>query len=401
MTSVTIVHRKDKLNKENKAPIHFRLIKNRRVEYIASGVAVQPHFWDKANRQVKKGFSNYARINAMLAQRFAEIQAVALEQETDAPKTITSRKIKQLVFGGSEVPFFSFADDYIEGYRIAGKFGTYDRYKAVIAKLKKYQGEKPLAFSQITATYLTKYDRYLKEVLKNSINTVNSNFKVIRRIFSAAFEQDLIELSANPFFKYKLKTEKTSKPFLTEAELEKLEELQLPDTKLHRARNLFVWACYAGGLRVSDLLLLKWNNYDGTYINFTIRKTNQQHRIKLPNKAIAILEETRKVADPASPYIFGCLDQDLDEKDPKAVDLAITRATAIYNKALKSLSKLAGIEKHLSSHISRHTFATRALRKGISLDKVQHILRHQNPSVTQIYAKLINEEVDKAMELFN
>jgi integrase/recombinase XerD len=102
-----------------------------------------------------------------------------------------------------------------------------------------------------------------------------------------------------------------------------------------------------------------------------------------------------------NPYIFNLLDSSVKENDPRALDKAISRATAIYNKQLKNLAVKAGITKSLSSHVSRHSFATRALRRGISLDKVQYILQHHSPAVTQIYAKLANEEVDKAMDLMN
>ena len=79
----------------------------------------------------------------------------------------------------------------------------------------------------------------------------------------------------------------------------------------------------------------------------------------------------------------------------------ISGATAIVNKNLKIISKLAEIDKNISFHLSRHTFATRALTKGISIDKVSKLLGHSSIKETQIYAKIINTELDKAMDVFN
>lgn len=86
---------------------------------------------------------------------------------------------------------------------------------------------------------------------------------------------------------------------------------------------------------------------------------------------------------------------------PEEAYSQISSATAYINKNLKLLAKKATIEKPLSFHISRHTWATRALRKGISIDKVSKLMGHAQLRETQIYAKIVNEELDKAMDVFN
>jgi site-specific recombinase XerD len=83
------------------------------------------------------------------------------------------------------------------------------------------------------------------------------------------------------------------------------------------------------------------------------------------------------------------------------MDTEISRSTAYINKNLNLIAEKIGLTKHISFHISRHTWATRALTKGISIDKVSKILGHADISETQIYAKIINEELNKAMQVFN
>jgi site-specific recombinase XerD len=68
---------------------------------------------------------------------------------------------------------------------------------------------------------------------------------------------------------------------------------------------------------------------------------------------------------------------------------------------LKIIAAKAGIEKHISFHSSRHTFATRALKKGMRIEYVSKLMGHTNLKTTQIYAKIVNEELDKAMDVFN
>ncbi len=164
---------------------------------------------------------------------------------------------------------------------------------------------------------------------------------------------------------------------------------------------MFVFSAYAGGLRVSDVLLLKWKDFDGHHIHVTIMKTGGQLSIKLPNKSLEIIKKYKLAKADKNAFIFPLLPDELELTNAREVDTEISRATAYTNKNLKIIAKKLEIEKNISFHISRHTFATRALRKGISIDKVSKILGHAALRETQIYAKIVRSELDKAMDIFN
>jgi integrase len=149
------------------------------------------------------------------------------------------------------------------------------------------------------------------------------------------------------------------------------------------------------------MLQLKWKNIDKTHIHFTIRKTGSQLSIKVPDRALAILDKYKPKKAEKEHYVFPMLQNGLNEKDLRLVDNEISSATAYINKNLKILATKAEIDKPISFHISRHTFATRALRKGISIDKVSKLMGHAAIRETQVYAKIVNEELDKAMDVFN
>jgi len=74
--------------------------------------------------------------------------------------------------------------------------------------------------------------------------------------------------------KYKLKTEKTQRSFLTDEELKLIEDFQTTKPILELHKDMFIFAAYAGGLRISDILQLKWKHLDGKHISFTMKKTN-------------------------------------------------------------------------------------------------------------------------------
>ncbi|MBK8369619.1 MAG: integrase catalytic domain-containing protein [Bacteroidetes bacterium] len=154
-------------------------------------------------------------------------------------------------------------------------------------------------------------------------------------------------------------------------------------------------------MRVSDVLKLKWKYIDKTHINLTIKKTGSQLSIKIPDKAFKIIEKYKPKKVEKDNYIFPMLPNGLKEDDLVLLDTEISGATAYINKNLKTIAEKAKIGKPLSFHISRHTWATRALRKGISIDKVSKLMGHAQIKETQIYAKIVNEELDKAMDVFN
>lgn len=401
MASIAIIYRKDKLNKQGQAPVHFRLIKDRKINYISSGILLSESDWDFKNNKVKKSHANSARFNSFLANKFTELQDKVYEHET-VSKSLTTRQLKNKIYGNKPTNFFEYSQKILEQYNDQNMFGTHDKSKAILNKIEKFNNSKNLMLQEITPDFLNKYDTYCRKEFKNKTNTVHKDMKFIRKVINDSIREDLLEMQQNPFLKYRLKTEKTQRTYLTEDELEKLAQVKCTvGTRMELHRDMFVFASYTGGLRVSDVLQLKWKNFDKTHIHFTIKKTGSQISIKLPNKAIEILEKYKPKQPNLNAFIFSMLPTELNENDLKGLDGAISAATAYINKNLKLLSEKAELNKHISFHISRHTFATRALRKGISIDKVSKIMGHSQIRETQVYAKIVNEELDKAMDAFN
>ncbi len=412
MASVSIVFRKDKINKHGLAPIHIRIIKDRKPRYVTTGYMVNESDWDDKNKRIKgrgKDSETNARINADIALQFAELQKEVIKVES-TKRNISSKALRAAIVKEEQSgDFFSFADTLVEKYKQEDKIGTYSRTKSVIQKFKDYSGE--LSFSDITPAFLAKYEAFLrqgnpdeenKKRKPNSTNTIHANFKFIRQVFNEAFKQGLVELSDNPFLKFKVKTEKTQRVYLSEDELLAFENADIGDNKkLELHRDMFVFAAYAGGLRVSDMLQLQWKHFDGERIDFTIKKTGSQLSIKLPNKALELISKYTPAKKDPEAFIFLSLPYGILNGSSMAIDNAISKSTALINKNLKTIAKKAKINKTISFHISRHTWATRALRKGISIDKVSKLMGHSAIKETQVYAKIVNSELDKAMDAFN
>ncbi|MES2512879.1 MAG: site-specific integrase [Bacteroidota bacterium] len=410
-SSVKIIWREDKINRKGEAPLYLRLIKNRTPKYIALGIVVHKDNWDEDNKRVKKGMRNSQRINNLISNKFAEAENQALELETHF-KDISSSKIKENIMGKASVDFFEYCTTYfklIKG-KIAGS--TYDKADGVIKKMKEYAGNKSVAFEQLTVLWLKEYECFMRSDKKdkkgnpikgNKNNTIFANMKIIRRIVNEAVRDKVIKYDENPFLHYKCKWEKTVKNFCAENELEAIENIELePETRIFNTRNAYILSSYAGGLRISDVCKLKKRNYDGERIFIYTKKCKGVPvSIKLPQKAIDIMNIYCKPSDNPDHFVFPFLSNDIDYSNEDFLTKAIDSQDTICNKALKDIADYARLDKHITFHTSRHTWATRALRKGMRIEYVSKLMGHSDIKTTQIYAQIVNEELDNAMDVFN
>ena len=399
MSSIKIILKLNKINSIGEAPLYIRIIKDRKAKFISLGIKILPKDWNEKQFKVRKSHPNSQRMNNFIAHKIAEAEGVALEMETNS-KYVSPKSIKQNIMGTSPDSFIKYFEKYIETLKKNGKTGTHDKAKAVYSKLCTYLDNKDLAFDELTVTFLKNYDTYLSDKLGNSVNTIHSNIKIFRKLINDAISEDLFPPEKNPFIKYKLKTEKTTKEFLTENEIKKIENLELDKKSMrNHHRNIYVFATYAGGLRISDIFQLKWSDYDGERILMTMQKTKNTISVKLPSKAREIIALYKTEDSKQEDYIFPFLKNDIEYSE-SALFRAISSHTAYTNTDLKKIAKLAGIDKKIHFHTSRHTFATRALKKGMRIEYVSRLLGHSSIKTTQVYTKIVNQDLDDAMDKF-
>lgn len=401
MSSVILLLKDNKKNKDGEMPLYIRIIKNRKTKFISLGINLLPDQWDEKNKRVKK-HKNSARLNNLIVQKLADANNIALEMETKN-RYVSSNRIKDKIMGKTSSSFTEYSHKYRDTLKTAGKMGTHDKVNAVLSKLEKYISSAVINFGEIDVQFLLKYEDYLRKDLGNCTNTIHSNLKIIRKLFNDAIRDEIIESEINPFIRYKLKWEKPQKEYLTESELKKIEGISLTqDSMMFHHWNAYIFAAYAGGIRISDLLQLKWKYYDGTHITFTMQKTKEAVSVKLPSKALEIITYYKKFNPEENEnfYIFPFLNNNTTY-DASSLFKAISSRTAYANTDLKEIAKIAKISKHISFHSSRHTWATRALRKGMRIEYVSKLMGHSSIKTTQVYAKIVNSELDKAMDIFN
>lgn len=268
MASVKIYPRLDKINKNGQVPIYLRLTKNRKSKYIALDVYINPKDWNEKTRKMRSGAKNAIQINSFILSKEAEAEAISLEMETKS-KFVTSYDIKSRIIGNPPSDFFEFMFNRNKALSDELSIGTIRRFNSILGKLKNFTKRDKLFFDEINVKFIRDFQQFMIEELKNHNNTVHSNLKVIRKMISDAIGEELMPAEKDPFKKIKLKGQKTFREFLLDDELEKVENLELEKgSMMNHHRNLYIFNAYSGGIRISDLLLMCWKNFNGVHLYF-------------------------------------------------------------------------------------------------------------------------------------
>lgn len=398
MTKVKVMLKKDNQLKSGAYPLFLRFYKKRKYAFQSLGISCYQEQFDENKELLKSNYPDYRMYNHLIAKKKIEVDQKLMVDE-GLPGSVHKFK-KSLEPETINLSFYKYYEEYITTVENKKSYGTLRKIKSVFKKLKEYNKKSDLTFEEFNVTFLKKYIDYLRSI-GNSENTIHANTKIFKKLFNDAIREDLIDISSNPFLKVKIARENTRIDFLFEDELNKLAELDLvPFSFLDNVRDLFLFAAKGGGVRISDLLKLKAADYNDNRISFFINKTKNQHSISLPVQAQSIIEKYLNM-DNSTGYVFPFLNALEIGDDSKILAKKIGSVSAMINAELKNLAKMAGINKKLTFHVARHSFASLALRHGIPISYVSNILGHSNITQTMVYAKIVPTDQDSYMKNLN
>ncbi len=231
---------------------------------------------------------------------------------------------------------------------------------------------------------------YLSTIQDKNTRTISHYITVINSFYTFLVNDGIIK--ENPCTNIKSpKLPKTLPNFLTEEEVDKLLDINL-NTPYDYRNKAMLEILYATGLRISELCNLKITDVDMN--NEIIRvygKGKKERIIPVSDYALSFLDRYIKLyrneilKDKISDYLFISNVQD-----------KISRQG--FFKIIKKECSRAGIEKNVSPHVLRHSFATHLLKHGADLRVIQELLGHEDISTTQIYAHLVNEKIKSDYE---
>ncbi|MGQ7947152.1 tyrosine-type recombinase/integrase [Flavobacterium sp. WC2509] len=401
MASVKLILRTQQADQTGHSPLYIRIIKDRKTKFITAGVKLKESEWDEVKQKVKKNHSNSARMNASLSQKIADAEGQVADMERKV-KTVSIKKLKEAIKGKSVVNFFDYAYARCEKIKSNVSYGTYKSYKQYIKKFEKYLGTRDLYFDDITVTLLKDYVAYMGTELKNGATTRHFSIMILSIMCKEAIREDIIPEYMYPFSKLTLKKDTQKRVFLNKDQIQDLTNLEIKEgKKADLWRDLFLFSIYAGGLRFSDVIELQYSNYsiEEQRIRKVIRKTGRLHQFKIGKVAIDILNKYIKEGAEPDDYIFPIIiDKKAYNQNEEMRYFLSQKENHSANFQLNRMGKTMKLPFTLSFHLSRHSFATNALNNGMRIEHVSKLMDHTDISTTQIYAKIISEELDKAVD---
>jgi integrase len=352
-----------------------------------------PGLWDiRAGRL--SGKSHHARavnreidkINVAINARYSEIVTVRGQASAGEVKNAF-----QGIASSQETILKTFRehnDEYEKRAGVTCVRKTWRNYEYSRKNLEKFIRQKyhvsDLPFRGLCFSFIESYEYFLRIDCKMATGSVLNEMKRLRKMIRIAIGKGAI--SRDPFFGYSPERPKAQQRYVPADEMEKLMKTPLKSPALEVTRDMFVFSCFTG-LSYIDLYHLTVRQIvkadDGApWLDVCRQKTGSNSKIPLLDAPLQLIEKYRGKAP--GERVFPMKDN------------------SRMNAELKKIAKLCGIERHLTFHMSRHTFATETcISQGVPIETVSRMMGHKKLSTTQIYAKVPHGKVNEDMKLLS
>jgi integrase/recombinase XerD len=387
-----------KAKRDGTFPLVFRVYKSRE-SYISlsTGLCLLEKDWDVNKKAIKstfKGSKSVAWLNNYITSQKAFYGDILAKLDYDNRLTgLSYAELKELLVKKSaETTFCEYTRKLATEMRQLKRIGNARSYDGIIQVLTKYLKGKDIKFEELSYSFLNKFELAYLSKEGNSKNGLAVYMRTIRAIYNRAIKDGLIGQEHYPFSLYKIKTEPTQKRAIDFQSLKAIEllEFQENDTLFH-ARNYFLLSFYLMGISYTDLAHLTRKDITDGRISFSRQKTSRKYDMAITDKAKTILDYYLQKF-PKSEYILPII----SESDPSKQYKQIHESRKRFNMRLKKIAELCGIEKNLTSYVSRHSFATLAKNKGIPIAAISEMLGHESVKTTQVYLdSLPSDLIDK------
>jgi len=375
--------------KNGKAPLYARITVNGKRAELSLKQKITISNWDPSKNKLKGLNDESKLINSYLKQIQAKLFG-CYQKLSNEDKPFSSAIIKAH-FLGENVSRYSLSDIieyHNEHMKSTLRWGTQKNYftthKYIFIFLKLKYKTADMFLSELNYKFIIDFERYLRTQKSMGNNTVMKHIERLRKMVSLAYKMEWID--KDPFIKFEAKYEKKGRTFLTLKELQTIENKTFGIARLQLIKDLFVFSCYTG-LSYGDVMNLTNQNLcigidSKPWINSHRQKTSIPVKIPLLNKAIEIIEKYKTHPNTLSKE-----------------NLFPTISNQKLNSYLKEIADVCQIQKNITFHIARHTFATTVtLSNGVPIETVSKLLGHSKITTTQIYAKVIERKVSEDMQ---
>lgn len=379
---------KNKTRKDGKAPLMCRITYLDERKQFSVGLFINPKNWNNSLQECEPPSNDNNYINSQLNLIKNQINQVFLYLQINNSE-FTVDDIYSKFKGNTPKKELGVLEVYeLFNIRIQKLIGrdlkkvTYKKYIESFVHLKSfikaYFKANDIKLKDLKLNFLNEYEYFLKTQKRLEQSTINKAIQRFRKVIQFALEQEYID--KNPFIGYKAKRLQKEVIYLSDDELNSLENYDFSQTRLQQVKDLFVFCCYTG-LAFKEMSNLKPEHivkgFDGNkWIKMNREKTSKPLMIPLLPKALYII----------SKY----------QSEEKLLPIISNQR---FNSYLKEIADIVGLKKNLTHHIARKTFASTVLLfNDVPMEVVSELLGHSKISTTQdYYAKIVNKKLSETM----
>lgn len=392
--SILFFGKKTKNESDKELSTYLRVTINGERFEVSTQRYIEPNKWSSAAGKVK-GISEEAR---SINQHLDNLKRKVYEYQKNIVQNgnpFTKESLRLKWYGieqrnHSLVEIFKQHNDQLKS--LIGKDNskaTFGKYRTTldhtISFLKWKFKRSDIEISAVSFSFITDFEFFLKSVQNCNHNTTIKYISNLRKIINLCIKNGW--LIKDPFVGFKMTKKEVIREILTEEELQTLISKDIRNPRIRQVRDIFIFSCFTG-LACIDAKRLKRSEIvigmDGERWIYTRRKkTDTPTRIPLLPVVQDIME------------IYKDHPQSLNEDC-----LLPVPSNAKLNAYLKEVADICGINKHLTFHTARHTFATTVtLNNGVPIESVSKMLGHKSIKITQIYAKILDKKVSEDMSI--
>ena len=372
--------KRNKEKTQSAVPVMGRITVNGTISQFSAKLTVPERLWEVRGGRAKGRSLESDRINRHLDEIRSQLDR-HYRDIRDRESYVTAEKVKNAWLGFGKryrtllSTFRSFTEDLHGRIGVDRSKNTWYRYLATMKHLQAFLTAKyrvsDIALAELEQSFIEQFHVYLKTERALKLTSICRYLDCLINVVKVSFNDGV--MPRNPFASYRYNEPTPERAFLNEEEILTLQHAALRTKKQRIIRDLFLFSCFTG-ICYADMKSLVWKQFEQDahgdwWVTGNRCKTDTQYVVKLLPAALSILERCR---DDGAERVFSFMPH-LNTVD----------------RSLKRIAVLCGIEKKLTFHVGRHTYATTiCLMNGVSLETLSKMLGHKRITTTQTYAKV-------------
>lgn len=408
MATVNVVLRTDKKpDRESKYPVYIRVHYKKPIYYY-TGIKVREEDWNNRSDSVRASEDKHAVYNNIINEEYTRIDNAIINLTRNGKKPPVT-KVKNIVQKNDEpsrqIDFIAYCEQWLSKNKGEFSLNTAKSLKNSLQRLKKFSGGM-LPFDDIDLQLVKRYNRYLTQDAGNKKTTAHIRLSFMQRMYKEAIKDGYADQATNPFFIYDIEKGSSEDPVhLNLSEISQIAKLDLEKgSYIWHVRNGFMLSFWCAGIRISDLCLLDWVknikewDTDMPILDYIMKKNGKRRVFPLLPPAVDILKHYEPSIKKLNSdnFVFPFIPNTVPYQEGRPIEESISQISSNNNRTyLPKIENLAGINKHITNHTSRHSFAACFEELELPVEALQELLAHSDLKTTEAYRKKLGVAITK------